>query len=376
MFRRTSNACKSILLTPGPLSCSSNVKQQMMTDYGSRDKQFTDIVHNIRTKLLDISNINKNLYTTILIPGSGTYGVESTITSSVPKNGKLAIFSNGAYGIRMTQIADISNIKYAHFNGKNNAPITFNIVADFLNKNSDVTNVAIVHHETTTGILNPIDDIANEVQKYNATNKKSVKLIVDAMSSYGGIKVDFTNNNIDFLISSSNKCIESVPGFSYVIAKRSSLNETVGLERSLSLALYPQWKNMETTQQFRFTPPTHSLAAFNAALEALIDEGGVDARNKRYVKYNNLIRERMMGMGFVPYLNEHQGCIITTFYYPTESFDFEKFYTLLAEKGVIIYPGKLSDEKVFRIGNIGNISLEEMNNALDIIEQVYKNNFC
>jgi 2-aminoethylphosphonate-pyruvate transaminase len=373
-----SNISKSkipILLTPGPLTCSPVIKKTMMVDYGSRDKKFTNIIHNIRTKLLDISKIDKSVYTVVLIPGSGTYGVESTITSSVPSNGKIAILSNGAYGVRMTQITKINNIDYVHIERENNERITKEIVGDTLNQNNGITHIAVVHHETTTGILNPIDEISNEVQLYNKKNNKSVKLIVDAMSSYGGIEIDFSNKNIDFLISSSNKCIESVPGFSFVIAKKSSLMETNGIERSLSLALYSQWKNMETTQQFRFTPPTHSLVAFNSALEMLIKEGGIEARNNRYVKYNNLIRDRMNAMGFIPYLKENYGCIITTFYYPSEDFDFEKFYTLLSENGVVIYPGKLSDEKVFRIGNIGNISLIEMNNALDIIEKVTKEHF-
>ena len=167
------NLYKPVLLTPGPLSCSSKIKQKMMKDYGSRDKKFTDIIRNIRSNLLDISKINKDLYTTVLIPGSGTYAIESTITSSISKNDKLAIFSNGAYGIRMTNIADISNINYIHIKGNNNEQITAKNVTDVLKQNIDITHIAIVHHETTTGILNPIDDVANEVQKYNKTNQKS-----------------------------------------------------------------------------------------------------------------------------------------------------------------------------------------------------------
>ena len=275
----------------------------------------------------------------------------------------------------MTQIADINKIDYVHVKRNNNEQVTRDVVRDALRLNTDITHIAVVHHETTTGILNPIGDIANEIQLHNKTNSKNVKLIVDAMSSYGGIDVDFSSQNIDFLVSSSNKCIESVPGFSFVIAKKTSLNETKGRERSLSLALYPQWKNMESTQQFRFTPPTHSLVAFNSALKLLIDEGGIRTRNERYVKYNNLIRDRMNAMGYVPYLKENYGCVITTFYYPTADFDFDKFYTLLSERGVVIYPGKLSDEKVFRIGNIGFISQQEIEKALDIIENVTNEHF-
>jgi 2-aminoethylphosphonate-pyruvate transaminase len=370
MVNRTHVISPPVLLTPGPLSCSPIVKNEMLFDYGSRDKKFTNIIHNIRSKLLDISQIDKDKYTVVLVPGSGTYGVESTITSSVPHNGKLAILSNGAYGIRMTQIADINKIDYVHIKLKNNETITKDTVKETLTNNPNITHLALVHHETTTGILNPIDEITQELQLYNKINNKGVKIIVDAMSSYGGIEIDFSRANIDFLISSSNKCIESVPGFSYVIAKKTALDETKGLERSLSLALYPQWKNMETTQQFRFTPPTHSLVAFNTALELLIKEGGIKSRNERYTKYNELIRKRMSEMGFAPYLHKDYGCVITTFYYPTPDFDFEKFYTMLSERGVVIYPGKLSDEKVFRIGNIGDISFETLNGCLNIIQDV------
>ena len=367
---------KSILLTPGPLSCDKSVKHAMMTDYGSRDRTFTGIVKSIRTKLLDIGGIDKEKYTTVLIPGSGTYGVESVISSSVPKNGKLAIFSNGAYGIRMTQIAKAHDIPFIHSKTHNSEIITAGTILATLHDNLNITHIAIVHHETTTGILNPIEDIADAVQFYNKTNNSNIVLIVDAMSSYGGIPIDFKNSSIDFLISSSNKCIESVPGFSYVIAKRQALEMTKGCERTVSLALYPQWKNMEDSQQFRFTPPTHSLVAFNVALDILINDGGIPQRNSRYIKYNNTINAKMNKLGFESYLKKNQGCVITTFRYPSDTFDFEKFYTLLAAEGIVIYPGKLSDEKVFRIGNIGCLTEHDILHSLSVIERVYTTHFC
>jgi 2-aminoethylphosphonate-pyruvate transaminase len=347
----------------------------MMIDYGSRDKTFTNIVKSIRTKLLDIGNIDKDKYTTVLIPGSGTYGVESVISSAIPKEGKLAIFSNGAYGIRMTQIASMHNISFTHSKTNNNEIISAETVLTKLYDSYNITHIALVHHETTTGILNPIEEIADAIQIYNKTNNKNIILIVDAMSSYGGIPIDFANSNIDFLISSSNKCIESVPGFSYVIAKKQALDMTKGHERTVSLALYPQWKNMEDSQQFRFTPPTHSLVAFNTALDILINDGGIKQRNLRYAKYNNRINMRMNKMGFKSYLSKNQGCIITTFKYPSDTFDFEKFYTLLASEGIVIYPGKLSDEKVFRIGNIGSLTDDDIEHSLNVIERIYTTQF-
>ena len=375
LIKNTNNINKQILLTPGPLNCSEIIKNAMLKDYGSRDTKFIDIISNIRNNILTISNIDKSLYTTILIPGSGTYGIESTITSSIKNDGKIAIFSNGAYGIRMTQIASINKIPYLHIKIDNNKIITKEHILDIFKNNTNITHISLVHHETTTGILNPIDDIVKCINNYNIVNNKNIKIIIDAMSSYGGIPIDFSNNNIDFLISSSNKCIESVPGFSFVIAKIKSLHEIEGIERSLSLALYPQWKNMEDTHQFRFTPPTHSLVAFNKALEILIKEGGVIERNRRYIQYNNIIRTRFNKMGFKTYLTNNYGCIITTFYYPTLNFDFNKFYNFLSQENIIIYPGKLSNENVFRIGNIGNISLDELYNTLEKIEKVYNTYF-
>jgi len=264
-------------------------------------------------------------------------------------------------------MAKIGKIPHVHTQLQENVVVTPEIVSNVLNEDKDITHVAVIHSETTTGIVNPVEDIGKVVD--------GKTFIVDAMSSYGGIELDVEKSNIDFLISSSNKCIESVPGFSYVIAKKASLEKTKGNERSLSLALYPQWVNLEKESQFRFTPPTHSIVAFNTALDRLIQEGGIVARNKKYREYNAIVRERMAKLGMECYLKENQGCIISTFRYPSDDFNFEKFYTLLAEKNVVIYPGKLAKEKVFRLGNIGDISREELDYAMDCIEDVYVNNF-
>ena len=354
---------RKILLTPGPLNCHNLIKSHMMADFGSRDTYFIKKIANIRYKLLKIAKVD-NTYSTVLIPGSGTYGVESVL-SSIPKEAKLAIFSNGAYGKRMVDIAEINNLNYIHVEGKNDKIVSPDLVKETLDTNSDVTHVSVIHNETTTGILNPIHDIGSTINQVNG----DIRYIVDAMSSFGGIPIDMVGANIDYLISSSNKCIESVP-ISYVIAKRDALEETEGHERSLSLALYRQWINLENQLQFRFTPPTHAVVAFDHALNILIAEGGVSTRNSRYKMYNDILRKRMNKLGFDSYLTYNQGCIISTFKYPS-NFNFNKFYSLLEKRNVIIYPGKLSGENTFRLGNIGNITLTDLNYALDTIESVY-----
>ena len=226
--------------------------------------------------------------------------------------------------------------------------------------------MAVVHCETTTGIFNPIKSIGQLVNKYGKT------FIVDAMSSFGGVPLDIHESRIDFLISSSNKCIEGVPGFSFVISNRDELKKAKGQARSLTMDLYAQWEGLEKNGQFRFTPPTHSIVAFHQALKELEEEGGVEARSNRYRKNYETLVNGMREMGFKEYLaNDLQGWIITSFLYPeNNSFDFEEFYSRLNTRNFIIYPGKLSEANCFRIGNIGQIFKEDVKGLLEAIAEV------
>ena len=348
---------KRILLTPGPLNCSSRVKQAMLVDHGSRDHRFMTILQRVRTNLLRVHQLDPSTYTSILLPGSGTTAVEAVLASIQPR--KIAVFSNGTYGVRMATIAQTYGLPAVHVPYASNVAITATEVLQTLTKHPDVSHIALVHHETTSGILNSVGQIQA------ALKDRPIQLIVDTMSSFGGMTLDFTP---DFLISSANKCIESVPGCAFVLAKRHVLTETYQTPvRSLTGTLYPHWYNMETTGQFLYTPPTNVLCALDVALAELLVEG-VEARQHRYRVYNNLFRSKLARLGIYPYLKTDAGHIITAFRYPTRDFDFHSFYTRLNTAGVVIYPGVT--EGCFRIGNIGHLSLEDITFALDTIETV------
>ncbi|MDA1277298.1 MAG: 2-aminoethylphosphonate--pyruvate transaminase [Verrucomicrobia bacterium] len=354
------------LFTPGPLTTSLNVKQAMLRDAGSWHFEFNEIVAQIREDLLDLAGVAKaDGYTTVLMQGSGSFGVESVIGSVVPPDGKLLIVANGAYGDRMVKMAERLRLRHRVLRFPENVTPDPSEIDRLLLEDPEVSDVAGVHCETSTGIENPITEIGRVVKA------RGKIYIVDAMSSFGALPIPLKNSGIDYLISSANKCIEGVPGFSFVIARRDALVATEGSARSLSLDLLAQLKGFETNGQFRFTPPTHSILAFEQAMRELDDEGGITARCERYRRIHKVLVSGMRRMGFRTYLPEEvQSCIITSFYYPSDSkFSFPEFYQKLSEKGFIIYPGKISQADLFRIGSIGRIFESDIRSLLAAIQE-------
>lgn len=356
-----------LLFTPGPLTTSATIKAAMNHDYGSRDFTFIEAVKKIRTQLLKFAEVTKSDgYDTVIMQGSGTFGVESVITTSIPKDGHLLIMINGSYGeriLKMTKVLNIQNTVLQY--GEDAFPDLYEIETTLKNDNS-ISHVAVVHCETTSGIINPIKEIGNLAKQYNKT------YIVDAMSSFGAVPVNVKQCNIDYLVSSSNKCIEGVPGFSFAIVNSTHLAKCSGNSRSLSLDLYEQWKGLEANGQFRFTPPVHSLMAFHQAVVELEEEGGVAARSIRYQNNFNTLMNGMIALGFLPYLSkEKQGYIINTFHSPNNAnYHFETFYKKLNERNFVIYPGKLTKADCFRIGNIGHIFQKDIEALLLAIKEV------
>lgn len=358
-----------VLFTPGPLTTSATVKAAMQRDLGSRSPEFIDLVARIRTELLTIAGVSQESgYETVLMQGSGTFAIEAVLSSVIPPDGRLLVLANGAYGERMLQIAERLKIATAVQRWPENESPDPDTVRRLLATESRPTHVAIVHLETTTGILNPIDEIARIVRE------QGCRFIVDAMSSFGGVPIDLAAWGADYLVSSANKCLEGVPGFSYVLARREALESTLGYARSVSLDLLAQWHGLERDGQFRFTPPTHALLAFAQALKEFRAEGGVAARARRYRANRDVLLAGMRQLGFREYLEpERQSDVITSFRYPEDpAFDFEEFYRLLAARDMVVYPGKVSQAACFRIGTIGQISpgqvqalIAEMRNVLD-----------
>jgi 2-aminoethylphosphonate-pyruvate transaminase len=356
-----------LLFTPGPLTTSSEVKEAMLRDLGSRDAEFISVVAEVRRRLLEVGGVSKEQgYEAILVQGSGTFGLEAVVSSVIPRDGLLLVVANGAYGERIARIARVHETATEVLSWPEDELPSPEKVDRFLADHRAVTTVAVVHCETTTGIFNPVAAIGELVHQRRKT------YVVDSMSAFGAVPLDLVGSGVDFLVSSANKCVEGVPGFSFAICRREALEATEGWARTLSLDLLDQWRGLETTGQFRFTPPTHALLAFLEALRELEREGGVTGRAARYRRnYETLIRG-MREMGFEEYLTpEHQGYIITSFRYPTDTnFEFGEFYRRLADRGMIIYPGKVSNAACFRIGTIGRLFEEDIRALLCAIRDV------
>lgn len=356
------------LLTPGPLTTTETVKQEMLVDHCTWDDDYKQITQKIRTELLELAQVSEPEYTAVLMQGSGTFGVESVLTSAVGTEEKLLILANGAYGERMEEIAKHAGINYSILHFPYYTVPDAEQVQAALEADPSITHVSMVHSETTSGLLNDIAAVAEVVK---AAGKY---MIVDAMSSFAGVEIPVGELGIDFIISSANKCIQGVPGFSFIICRRAALIECEGKARSLSLDLYDQWKTMNQDGKWRFTSPTHVVLAFAQAIKELKEEGGIPARAKRYQENNRLLIEKMAELGIHPYINAHQGPIITTFYYPEKvgQFSFAEMYAYIKERGYAIYPGKVTDADTFRIGNIGEIYQEDILKLTEIIRGFLK----
>ena len=339
MIMRDPNPYK--LLTPGPLTTTLSVREAMMIDRCTWDDDYKRMTEEIRAGLLDFAHAGDD-YTVVLMQGSGTFGVESVLSSVPGAKDRVLVLVNGAYSERMVKILDRHGIAHDRL--------------DFAW--DEIPDAARVE----AGILNDIEAVGRVVKAAGRT------FVVDAMSSFGAVDIRVADIGIDYLVSSANKCIQGVPGFSYIIARREALEATEGNARTVSLDLYDQWKGLEEGHgKWRFTSPTHVVAAFHRAMQELREEGGVEKRGERYARLNRRLREGMAALGFTAYVEEaHQGPIITTFFYPKEGFSFSKMYAYLKEHGYVIYPGKLTDRDTFRLGNIGDLNDEDAERILKI----------
>jgi 2-aminoethylphosphonate-pyruvate transaminase len=346
-----------LLFTPGPLTTSLAVKQAMLHDAGSWHWEFNGKVKAIREKLLAIAGVSRDSgWEAVLLQGSGTFGVEAVFLTGVPPEGKVAVLSNGAYGERAVLMLQHARIPHAVLRTTEDVPSDATALDQLLASDKAITHVLAVHCETTTGILNPIQEIGAVARRHGKT------YIVDAMSSFGAYPIDFEASGIDYLISSANKCIEGVPGFSFVLCRRNILLATEGWARSLSMNLLDQLKGFEKNGQFRYTPPTHAILAFEQALAELDIEGGPAGRANRYRENHRTLVEAMDRIGLKPYLDPSvQSHIITSFPYPSHpAYNWTEFYRRVAEKGFLLYPGKISKADTFRIGNIGRLFPADM----------------
>src|SRR5512144_348917 len=351
-----------VLLTPGPLTTSATVKAAMLRDWGSRDAEFIEMTRRLRQRLTALAG-GDGTHVCVPLQGSGTFAIEATIGTLLPPMGKLLALINGAYGHRMATIAGVIGRRVTSLQWPEVKPIATDGLKRALRADRGITHVAAVYCETTTGILNPIEDVARVCAQY------ARPLIIDAMSAFGALPLDARETRFAAVVASSNKCLEGVPGVAFAIVERDLLGQASGNAPSLSLDLFDQWRAFEADGQWRFTPPTHAVAALDRALDEHAAEGGVAGRGARYRRNLRLLVAGMAQLGFAPLLPARlQSPIIVTFRMPADPrFVFGEFYGQLRRRGFVVYPGKLTTADSFRIGCIGRIDEECMSRAVEAI---------
>lgn len=349
------------LLTPGPLTTAYSVKEAMLRDWGSWDGDFRAMTAELRRHLLEIAGDVDGEFDCVPMQGSGSFSVEAMLGSFVPKDGKVLVLMNGAYGKRISQTLTYLGRAHVDIDKGDYMPPRGHEVAAALEADPEITHVVVVHCETSSGILNPLKEISETVYAHGR------KLLVDSMSAFGAVPAGIADFRYEAIVSSANKCIEGVPGFGFVLARKSALEEARGNSHSLSLDIHAQWDHMNKTGQWRFTPPTHVVAAFLEALRIHREEGGVPARGGRYARNRDVMVAGMRGLGFETLLaDQWLSPVIVTFFSPAHpAFAFDRFYALMKEKGFIIYPGKLTVVDSFRIGCIGRMDEHVMRRVVE-----------
>jgi 2-aminoethylphosphonate-pyruvate transaminase len=354
-----------LLLTPGPLTTSTSVKQAMVHDWGSRDAEFLRINRMVLDSIAILAGA-EGTHVTVPVQGSGTFAVEAMITSFVPKMGKLLVVINGAYGQRAKKIAEIAGRAVVTHETPEDTPPDLARLERLLADDKAITHVFAIHCETTSGILNPIAEIAALVARHGR------RLLVDAMSAFGALEIDARKVHYDAMAASSNKCLEGVPGLGFVVCRKEALVACKGNATTLVLDLFDQAEAFARTGQYRFTPPIHVIVALGKAIEEHAAEGGVAGRGGRYRENAKVLIEGMRAMGFRTLLDDRlQAPIIVTFHMPTDpKFVFQRFYDGLKDRGYVIYPGKLTVAESFRIGCIGRLYPKDMKGALGAVREV------
>jgi len=356
-----------ILLTPGPLTTSLETKQAMLRDWGSWDASFNAITTSICKDVVEIVK-GKGSHVCVPLQGSGTFAVEAALANLVPRDGKVLVPNNGAYCMRIAKILKYLGREHSVIDLGEDRQSTAAIVEGAIKMDPRITHVAQVHCETGTGILNPLPEIAA------ACARQGKGLIVDAMSSFGAVDIDLSKYPIDAVVAASGKCIEGAPGMGLVIARKEILEASQGNSHSLAMDLYDQWTYMQKTTQWRFTPPTHVVAAFRSALDQFKAEGGTAARGARYRKNCETLIEGMTALGLRTFLPRAvQAPVIVTFHAPGDpAYEFTSFYEKVRARGYILYPGKLTKVETFRVGCIGAIDFNEMRNVASAVAETLK----
>ena len=356
-----------ILLTPGPLTTTLRTKLAMLRDWGSWDSEFNAITARIRKQLLAIIH-GADSHVVVPLQGSGTFSVEAAVATIVPRDGHVLVLDNGAYCKRMGKLSTLMGRRTSILERAEDEPVSAEELDARLTSDPSITHIGLIHCETGTGVLNPLQAVSDVCKRHGKG------LIIDAMSSFAALPIDARTVHFDALIAASGKCVEGVPGMGFVFIRKNILEGCAGNSHSLAMDLVDQYAYMEKTTQWRFTPPTHVVAALAEALMQFEEEGGQPARLARYTDNYRTLVDGMAELGFKPFLRpEIQAPIIVTFHAPADSrYAFNAFYEAAKQRGFILYPGKLTKLETFRVGCIGAIGRNEMQQAVNAVADALK----
>lgn len=351
-----------LLLTPGPLTTTLRTRLAMLHDRGSWDVAFNRLTSEVCRQIVAIAGGDAT-HVCVPLQGSGTFAVEAALGTLVPRQGKVLVPNNGAYCARILKILAVLGRAAVELPFAEDQPADPDAIEAALAADPAITHVAQVHCETGTGLLNPLPEIAVAVARQGR------RLIVDAMSTFGAIAIDLRRLPITAVVAASGKCLEGVPGMGFVVVERDALAASAGQAHSLALDLHDQWAYLARTTQWRFTPPTHVVAALHAALAQFTDEGGVAARGARYAANSQALSSGLQALGLRPFLPAAvQAPIIHTVHAPADpAYDFATFYARVREQGFILYPGKLTRVETFRVGCIGALDTHDIAQVVDAI---------
>ena len=361
----------AILLTPGPLTTTLRTKLAMLRDWGSWDADFIALTAELRRRLLAIVHADadgQGAYSVVPLQGSGTFAVEAAVATVVPRDGHVLVLDNGAYCKRLGRLATLMGRRTTIQGRAEDEPVSADELDAALRADSSITHVGLIHCETGTGVLNPLQAVSDVCLRHGKG------LIVDAMSSFAALPIDTRAVTFDALIAASGKCLEGVPGMGFVFIRSAVLAGCEGHSHSLAMDLFDQHAYMQATGQWRFTPPTHVMAALLEALRQFEEEGGQPARLARYTDNCRTLLDGLGALGLKPFLRaELQAPIIVTWHAPAHAnYDFKRFYEAAKRRGFLIYPGKLTQMETFRVGCIGAIGRNEMQQAVNAVGEALR----
>ena len=357
----------AILLTPGPLTTTERTKRAMLHDWGSWDSSFIAVTAELRRQLLAILH-GEGTHVVVPLQGSGTFSVEAAVASIVPRNGHVLVLDNGAYCKRLGKLATLMGRKTTILPHAEDAPVSPAALEAALKADPGISHVGFIHCETGTGVANPLRAVADVCARHGKG------LIVDAMSSFAALPIDAREVKFDALVAASGKCLEGVPGMGFVFIRKDVIDGAAGNSHSLAMDLHDQHVYMEKTGQWRFTPPTHVVAALAEAMRQFVEEGGQPARLARYTANYGALVGGMEALGFEPFLDRAiQAPIIVTFHAPADpKYSFRPFYDAVRARGFILYPGKLTERETFRVGCIGAIGPGVMQQAVAAVAEAMR----